>query len=185
MTALTLRSLTAALAASQGIAPEAARKLVEAYAAAAEEAAYGLGIGLFGGKLGAENDLKGALIHAGHEVLVEGPATLGRVGCADVLIYALVAGDVYLPAAVEPEHGLDHALGVVFVSGLKAGGAVDEGAQHGDLSARALNGDAERLLCALEEGGVELVQGDISGVKLGDVFDVYINSKMLHDSSAS
>ncbi len=158
---------------------------VKAYAAAVEVAAYGLGVGLFGGELGAGDDLEGALVDPGHEVLVEGAAALGRVGRADIFIDALVAGDVYLPAAVEPEHGLYHAVGVVFVRGLEAGGAVDEGAQHGDLAARALNGDAERLFCALEEGGVELVQRDILRVELGDVFDVYINSKMLHDRSAS
>ena len=158
---------------------------VEADAAAAEVAAYGLGVGLFGRQLVAEDDLEGPLVDAGHEVLVKGAAAIGGVGGADALVDVPVPAYIYLPAAVEPEHGLDHPVGVIAVRGLELGRAVDEGAHDGDLAARALDGYAEWLFGALKEGGVELVQGDVARVELGDVFDVYINSKMLHDLSAS
>ena len=153
---------------------------VEADAAAGKVTAYGLRVGLLCGELGAGNDLKGPLVDAGHEVSVEGTAAFGGVGGADVFVNALVAADIDLPAAEEPEHGLDHAVGVVFVRLCEVGRAVNEGIHNGNLAARALDGYAEALLCALEESGVELVQGDIVLVQFGDVFNVYLNSKMLH-----
>ena len=153
---------------------------VEAYAAAAEVAADGLRIGLFRRQGVAEDDLEGPLVDAGHEIRVEGAAALGRVGGADALKDTHVAAYIDLPAAEEPEHGLDHAVGVVYISLSKIGRAVDEGVHDGDLAAGTLHGYAEGLLRALEEGGVELVQRDVVPVELGDVFDVDFYSKVFH-----
>ena len=104
------------------------------------------------------------LIHAGHKVGVKGALAGEGEGLLQVVIHVLVAADIDLETALEPQHGLHQPVGVVVVSFPHVGGAVNEGIAHRDLAVGALHREGNGLLCTLKERAVELENGHELGI---------------------
>ena len=96
------------------------------------------------------------------------------------LIDAPVAGNIHLPAAVEPEHALHEPRHVIAVRLRHIARAVDDGAHGGYLPSGALYGYAEGLFRPLKERGVEFVQRDEARVQLRDVFNAEFYAEEIH-----
>ena len=127
-------------------------------------AADGLGSTLLLGYLVAEDDLEGVLIHASHEVGIKSPLAGEGEGLLQVVIHVLIAADIDLEAALEPQHGLDQPVGIVVVSLTHLGGAVDKGIAYRYLAIGALHREGNGLLSTLKERAVEFENGHELGI---------------------
>ena len=156
---------------------------VEAHPAARQMAADSLGGARLLGDLVAEDHLEGALVHAGHEVGVKGTGAAGGEGLFQIAVNVLVPADIHLEAALHPQHGLDQAVDVVLVGLAHLRGAVDEGVTHCHLAAGALQGNGDRLLRRLKKRAVELQDGHELRVQAGLVFDLKLDTVLIHDKS--
>ena len=128
---------------------------IKADAAAVEVAAHGLGIAVLGRDGVAADNLKGALVHVGHEVGVKFAAAALAVGRRDVLVDLFTSGYIDLEPAHAPEQELDQPVGIVSVGPGKLCRAVNEGVVNRYLAARALYRDVQGLLRVREKCGEE------------------------------
>ena len=153
---------------------------VKADAAAVRVPAYGLRRILGRGQRVRLHDLERTFKDVRHVVPVELPHPARAVDGAEIVVYPRVAADIDLVSALHPQHGFHKAVDVIAVGGVHFRRAVYARLDCGHLAARALQRDADGLLCAAEKRLVELVQRDELRIQLRQILDIQIDSEKLH-----
>ena len=129
---------------------------VKTDAAALQMAAHLLGGVLGLGHLVHQHDLKGVLKDVGHVIKVEVLLAAGGVSLLQIVVGVLVAGYIYLEAALHPQDGLDQTVHIVVIRLGHLWGAVNKGVAGGHLAVGTLHSDGHGLLGRFQEGAVEL-----------------------------